>query len=883
MSSKLQHSAAGIRQAFTDFFTERGHRAVRSHAVIPPNDPTLYFVNAGMVQFKDIFVGATEVDYSTATSCQKCLRVSGKHNDLENVGRTARHHTLFEMLGNFSFGDYFKEGAIDHAWTFLTDIAGLPAEKLHVSVHPEDDEAYGIWRDTIGVPEERIHRDPENFWSMGDTGPCGPCSEIHIDQGPEMSGGVEVPYGDPAGDDRYLEIWNLVFMQYDRAADGTMTPLPKPSIDTGMGLERLVAILQGKTNNFETDLFQPIIGRVAERAGIAYGDEEEQDVALRVIADHSRAAAFLIGDGVYPDNEGRGYVLRRIMRRAIRFGRMIGIEDPFLVDTTAHVIEMMGDIYPELVAGTETIHRIVLREEERFGKTITQGCKRLDEALLDLKDGDELDGRVAFELYDTHGFPPDLTALIAGERNVTIDQAGFDEAMNEQRERARAASRFGDGDLSAYQDLVESGLSTTFTGYEELGGDARVEAILVGGATVDFAAAGSRVEFVTRSTPFYAEAGGQVGDRGVAVGEGVSIQVTDTRRPFGELVVHIGEVSEGRIEVGQELRLTVDEDAREATRRNHSATHLLHDALRNVLGDHVRQRGSMVAPDRLRFDFSHLSGMTPEEIIQVEDEVNDHVLRNAPVVTEVLAYDDAIEAGAIAFFEEKYTDEVRMLRVGEDSVELCGGTHARATGDIGLFKIVSESAISSGVRRLEAVTGLGAARWVQRRDALLRLTAEKLHTGPDGVAERVEHLLQERKELNLALERAQTELQVARASSALDTAREVSGKRLAAVRLDGVSGKALRGIGENLRDRLGSGAVFVAAVDGEKVSLLVAVTADTTGQIHAGKLVGSIAPMVGGRGGGRPDMAQAGGGDVSGIDQALEAFYEQATQSLVSA
>jgi alanyl-tRNA synthetase len=877
VSSNIPTTAADIRQAFTDFFTERGHRAVRSHAVIPPNDPTLYFINAGMVQFKDIFVGAAQVDYPTATSCQKCLRVSGKHNDLENVGRTARHHTLFEMLGNFSFGDYFKDRAIELAWRFLTEVAGLPTEKLHVSVHPDDDEAYDIWHDKIGVPSERIHRDPENFWSMGDTGPCGPCSEIHIDQGPEMSGGVEVPYGDPAGDHRYLEIWNLVFMQYDRSADGTMTPLPKPSIDTGMGLERLVALLQGKTNNFETDLFQPIIGRVAERAGIVYGDEEEQDVALRVIADHSRAAAFLIGDGVYPDNEGRGYVLRRIMRRAIRFGRMIGIDKPFLVDTTAHVIEMMGDVYPELVAGANTIHRIVLREEERFGKTISQGCKRLDEAMSTLQDGDLLDGRVAFELYDTHGFPPDLTALIAGERNVRIDQPSFDEAMNEQRERARAASRFGDGDLSAYQALVEGGLSTKFIGYDELVSRQSVGAILVDGAPVDFAAPGSRVEFVTTETPFYAESGGQVGDRGIATGEGVSVRISDTRRPFGDLVVHIGEIIEGRID------LEVDEAAREATRRNHSATHLLHDALRSVLGEHVRQRGSMVAPDRLRFDFSHLSRMTPEEVIQVEDEVNHHVLRNHAITTEIMGYEEAIEAGAIAFFEEKYTDEVRMLRVGEDSVELCGGTHSRATGDIGLFKIVGESAISSGVRRLEAVTGLGAARWVQHRDALLRLAAEKLHTGPDGVVDRVEHLLEERKGLNLALEKAQTELQVARASSALDGAREVSGKRVAAVRLEGVSGKSLRGIGENLRDRLGSGAVFVAAVDGDKVSLLVAVTSDATEFLHAGKLVGELAPMVGGRGGGRPDMAQAGGGDVAGIDRAIEAFYLKATESLASA
>jgi alanyl-tRNA synthetase len=880
VTSNIPTTAASIRQVFMDFFAARGHRVVRSHAVIPPNDPTLYFVNAGMVQFKDVFIGATQVDYTTATSCQKCLRVSGKHNDLENVGRTARHHTLFEMLGNFSFGDYFKSGAIDHAWEFLTEVMGLSAEELHVSVHPDDEEAYGLWRDRVGVSEERIHRDPENFWSMGDTGPCGPCSEIHIDLGPSMSGGVEVPYGDPAGEHRYLELWNLVFMQFDRDAAGTMTPLPKPSIDTGMGLERLVAVAQGKTSNFDTDLFQPIMGRVAARAELEYGDDEEQDVALRVIADHSRATAFLIADGVYPDNEGRGYVLRRIMRRAIRFGRMIGIEEPFLIDTTAHVIEMMGEAYPELVAGAETIRRIVLREEERFGNTISLGTKRLDEALAGLDEGGQLDGRVAFELYDTHGFPPDLTALIAGERGVSVDQGAFDEAMNEQRERARAASRFGDGDLSAYQAMSEEGLTTTFVGYDAETARSAVGAILVDGSRVEFAAAGSRVEFVTRETPFYAESGGQVGDRGRAVGEGVTLEITDTRRPYGEVVVHIAEVVGGRIETGTELSLEVDHEAREATRRNHSATHLMHDALRKILGDHVRQRGSLVAPDRLRFDFSHLAGLTPEEILAVEIEVNRHVLANEPIETDLLAYDDAIAAGAIAFFEEKYTDEVRMLRVGSESVELCGGTHAAATGDIGLFKIISEGAISSGVRRLEAVTGLGAARWVQQRDAILRLAAEHLHTGPEGVPERVAQLLAERKTLSQALERTQTELQVARAASAVDDAREVGGKRLAAVRLDGVSGKSLRGIGESLRDRIGSGAVFIAAVDGEKVSLLVAVTPDASEALHAGRLVGDLAPLVGGKGGGRPDMAQAGGGDSSGIDRAIEAFYETATTAL---
>ena len=880
-------TAAEVRQAFLDFFAERGHRVVPSHAVVPPSDPTLYFVNAGMVQFKDIFIGARQVDYVAATSCQKCLRVSGKHNDLENVGRTPRHHTLFEMLGNFSFGDYFKQGAIEHAWEFLVDVAGLPAEKLHVTVHPDDDEAYALWRDQVGLDTNRLHRDPENFWAMGDTGPCGPCSEIHIDLGPELSGGKEVPFGDPEGDDRYLELWNLVFMQFDRNQEGEMTPLPKPAIDTGMGLERLVAVLQGHSSNFATDLFMPLIERVAKVAGVEYGADAGNDVALRVIADHGRATAFLVADGVYPDNEGRGYVLRRIMRRAIRFGHMLGLTDPFLVDTVAQVVEMMGSAYPELEAGRETMGRIVLEEEKRFGRTIHAGTKRLDEALgrLAAEGGNVLDGQVAFELYDTHGFPPDLTALVCAESDVTVDDARFEEAMEEQRERARSASRFGTGDVAAYQALVEEGLQCAFTGHDRESDSSVLTALLVSGVRVPFAAAGQRVECVTRSTPFYGEAGGQIGDRGTIrdLGEGgATFTVLDTRRPFGDLTIHIGVVESGTLTEHAEVQLDVDHEARDGIRKNHSATHLLHHALQQVLGSHVRQRGSLVAHDRLRFDFSHMGAMTPEEIVQVEQVVNAHVLRNEPIETRVTGYDEAIASGAVAFFEEKYGDEVRVLHVGTQSVELCGGTHAAATGEIGLFKIISEGAISSGVRRVEAVTGQGAARWVQQRMAVLGMAAESLNTSPEQVADRVDRLLEERKKLTAELESARLEAQLAEAASSLADARTEGSYQLPVVRLDGVGGKALRPLGERLRDRLDSGAVLLIAQDGDKVSLLVAVTADAVETLHAGKLIGTLAPLVGGRGGGRPDMAQAGGADATGIDGAIAAFYEGATRAIAA-
>ncbi len=881
-------TAAEIRKTFVDFFTERGHRHVRSSALIPGNDPTLFFTNSGMVQFKDVFVGERTTDYSRATTVQRCLRVSGKHNDLENVGRTARHHTFFEMLGNFSFGDYFKREAIHWSWELLTKIYGLPEGKLHVSVHPEDDEAFAIWRDEVKVDVARIHRDPQNFWSMGDTGPCGPCSEIHIDLGAVMSNGVEdVAYGDPRGEHRYLELWNLVFMQFDRSADGVLTPLPRPSIDTGAGLERLTAVLQGKLNNYDTDLFLPVIDLVAKRAGVEYLVAPETDVALRVIADHSRAAAQLIADGIYPDNEGRGYVLRRVMRRAIRFGRMLGLDAPFLVDTTAVVIDMLGEVHPELVESRETIHRIVLQEETRFGRTIRAGLRLLDEEVdkVVAGDGQELPGEVAFVLYDTHGFPLDLTALILEEKGLALDHAGFEAAMEAQRTRARAASKFGREDISAYQQLVEEGFAgTSFVGYGDAEVDTTVTALYADGARIPRAAPGQRVAIVTPVTPFYAESGGQVGDVGTLTAADGSfvVRIDDTQRPFGEVVVHQGVVESGSVVEGAAVHLAIDVAKRADTRRNHSATHLMHDALRKVLGVHVRQRGSLVAPGRLRFDFSHTGPMTQEEIRAVEADVNAHIVGNEPVTTETMGYDAALEKGAIAFFDEKYGDEVRVLSVGSASVELCGGTHVSRTGDIGLFMIVSEGPISSGVRRLEAVTGLEAARYAMRRDAQVKEMAERLRVAPELVGERLDRLLDEKKALELELAEARLAWRRAEARAAVKAARVIGGHHFAAIRLDGVPGKDLRPLAEALRSEIPSGALLLTSTDEGKVSLIVAVTQSLQGALPAGRLVGELAALVGGKGGGKQDLAQAGGTDVSRLGD-VEATFHARAEAAVSA
>ena len=880
-------TAAEIRKAFTDFFLERGHRQVRSSALIPGSDPTLFFTNSGMVQFKDVFVGERTTDYSRATTVQRCLRVSGKHNDLENVGRTARHHTFFEMLGNFSFGDYFKRESIHWAWELLTRVYELPIDKLHVTVHPDDEEAYVIWRDEIKIPAAQLHRDFENFWSMGDTGPCGLCSEIYIDLGATMSKGVEdIQYGDPRGEHRYLELWNLVFMQSDRSADGVLTPLPRPSIDTGAGLERLTAVLQGKLNNYDTDLFLPVIELVAKRAGVTYLTYPETDVALRVIADHSRAAAQLIADGIYPDNEGRGYVLRRVMRRAIRFGRMLGLDAPFLIDTTAVVIDMLGDIHPELIEAKDTIHRIVLQEETRFGRTIRAGLKLLDDEIdkLVAGGGTELAGEVAFVLYDTHGFPMDLTALILEEKGLSLDHAGFETAMDEQRTRARAASKFGREDMTAYQALVEGGFSgTKFTGYASSQEETSLFALFADGARVPRAASGQRVAIVTPVTPFYAESGGQAGDVGyIDANDGsFRVKIDDTLRPFGEVVVHHGIVEVGPVIEGAAISLAIDVEARDDTRRNHSATHLMHAALRNVLGVHVRQRGSLVAPGRLRFDFSHTGPLTSEETRQVETLVNEHIVANEDVETNVMGYDAALEHGAIAFFDEKYGDEVRVLAVGSESVELCGGTHVGRTGDIGLFMIVSEGPISSGVRRVEAVTGMDAARYAMKRDSQVKEVAERLRVAPDLVGERLDKILDEKKALETDLAEARLLWRRAEARATVKAGRMLGGHQFAAVRLDGVPGKDLRALAEALRNDISSGALLLISTDEDKVSLLVTVTKELQASFPAGKTIAELAALVGGRGGGKPDLAQAGGTDISRL-AAVEALFFQKAEALAA-
>ena len=848
-----------IRETFLSYYAERGHRRMSSLALIPPGDPTLLFTNAGMVQFKDVFTGARTVDYKSAATSQKCLRVSGKHNDLENVGRTARHHTFFEMLGNFSFGDYFKEGAITSAWELLTEVYGLPIDKLWVTVHPEDDEARAIWTRISGLPPERILDDPENFWSMGDTGPCGPCSEIHYDQGKELSGGIEVPFGE--GGDRYLEIWNLVFMQFDRDADGTLTPLPAPSIDTGMGLERITALLQGQQSNYHCDLFTPLIARAAAIAGVTYGEDDETDVALRVIADHSRSAAFLIADGIYPGNVGREYVIRRIMRRAMRFGRKLGLTRPFLVEVTAEVVAQMGEAYPELRQKAPVIEKIVRLEEERFGHTLASGLKRLEEAFTENAASKQVPGAVAFELYGTHGFPLDLTCQAAEEHGFTVDQAGFDAAMAAERAKGQASWQGGPGDQKVWDALRERVGTCRFTGYDEDARQSEVLAVLPDGAGV-----------LCRESPFYAESGGQVGDTGTITGDGGRFEVTDTKTPLDGLIVHLGSFSEGTFEPGEAVQLAVNTARRDLTRKNHSATHLLHFALRSVLGDHVKQKGSLVGPHRLRFDFSHFGPLTGEEIASIERLVNERVVQNVAARTDLLSKEEAVERGAIAFFGDKYGERVRMLTITDDSVELCGGIHVRATGDIGLFKIVGESALASGVRRVEGLTGLDALEWVQQKEQTVTTLARTLKVGTSEVATRVAKLQTETATLRKELERARAQQrQKGVAAAEPETIGDI---RVLAIALDGVKGGALRDMSDKARAKLGSGVVLLASKSAEKVALLIAVTDDLKGRLNAGALIRELAPIVGGRGGGRPDMAQAGGNDPSRIDELMDRFKE---------
>ncbi|WP_339934633.1 alanine--tRNA ligase [Vreelandella glaciei] len=856
--------SAEIRQAFLTFFEKQGHTIVPTSSLVPGNDPTLLFTNAGMVPFKDVFLGRDPRPYVRATSAQRCVRAGGKHNDLDNVGYTARHHTFFEMLGNFSFGDYFKQDAIRFAWVFLTETLGLPKEKLWVTVHVSDDEAERIWKDEIGIDPERFSKlDEDNFWQMGDTGPCGPSSEIFFDHGPEVWGG---PPGSPEEDgDRYIEIWNLVFMQFDRDSQGTLNPLPKPSIDTGMGLERVAAVMQGVHSNYEIDLFQNLLQAAAK----ATGHPDTATPSLRVIADHIRSCAFLIADGVLPSNEGRGYVLRRIIRRAIRHGHKLGAVEPFFHKLVDALDAEMGDAYPELHEANDQITRVLLKEEEQFARTLDHGMGLLNAALAEL-DGKVLPGETVFKLYDTYGFPFDLTADVCRERGVTLDEEGFQQALEAQRDRARAASQFG----ADYSASIELEGETAFTGYDRLEDQAKVTALVDSeGNALAALEAGQKGVVVLDRTPFYGESGGQVGDTGYLYVGGGRFQVTDTQKQSGHHL-HQGIMVEGSLSVGASVRGEVDASLRAATIRNHSATHLLHKALRMVLGDHVQQKGSLVNAERLRFDFSHFEPMTAEQLAEVERLVNEQILANAPTKIEQMSLDQAKAKGAAALFEAKYAENVRVLTIGADdfSIELCGGTHVTRSGDIGCCHVMSEVGIASGVRRIEAITGENALAYFREQEARLERLGERLKTKPEQVEARVESLVERNRSLEKELEQLKAKLASAAGSDMLSQVQEVDGVKLLATQLEGVSGKDLRGILDQLKNKLSSGVIILGVADqaAGKVSLIAGVTQDLTGRVKAGELVNHVASQVGGKGGGRADMAQAGGSQPDALPGALK-------------
>ena len=848
-----------LRRTFLEYFRERGHEVVPSSPLVPGNDPTLLFTNSGMVQFKDVFLGAERRAYTRAATAQRCVRAGGKHNDLENVGYTARHHTFFEMLGNFSFGDYFKRDAIRYCWELLTGVLGLPPEKLWVTVYESDDEAARIWFDDVGIDQARFTRcgEKDNFWAMGDTGPCGPCSEVFYDHGPEVPGG---PPGSPDEDgDRYVELWNLVFMQFNRDAGGAMEPLPRPSVDTGMGLERMAAVLQGVHSNYETDLFRTLIGAAAEITGAG----DSGDKSLRVIADHIRSCAFLVTDGVVPSNEGRGYVLRRIVRRAIRHGHRLGVRDPFFWRMVAPLDAGMGDAYPELRRRRERVERALRQEEEQFARTLDQGMRVLEDAIAGLEGG-TIPGETVFRLYDTYGFPVDLTADVARERSLGVDLDEFERAMEGQRARARASSRF----KAQHEAEVDVGGASAFTGYDRLDGKATVTALLRDGESVERLGPEESGWVVLDETPFYAEAGGQIGDRGRLSAGGIGFEVTDTQR-HGDAIVHVGVVTGGALPLGAVVEARVDAKARRATARNHSATHLLHSALRAVLGEHVEQKGSLVAPDRLRFDFSHYDPVTREEIRRIESLVSSWVLGNDEARTDVVPLEEARRGGAIALFGEKYDDPVRVLTIGDYSAELCGGTHVARSGDVGLFKIVSESGIAAGVRRIVALTGEGALAWMRSMEDRLERITGSMKADPETVADRVEAMLAHNRELERDLDRLKARVAASRGDDLAAQAVDVGGLKVLAAKIDGADPKALRKTVDQLKSRLGSAAVVLATVKAEKVALVAGVTKDYTDRIEAGTLANHVASQVGGRGGGRPDLAQAGGNDPSRVDQAI--------------
>ncbi len=851
--------SSDLREKFLSYFEKRGHARVKSSSLVPLNDPTLFFTNAGMVQFKDVFLGAEKRDFCRATTSQKCMRVSGKHNDLENVGHTPRHHTFFEMLGNFSFGDYFKEGAVEFAWEFLKGEIGLSKDRMYVTVFENDDEAENLW--LKHVPKDRIFRlgEKDNFWAMGDTGPCGPCSEIlwDFEGGPVKKEDLD--------SDRFMEIWNLVFMQYNRDGSGKMSPLAKPSIDTGMGLERLAAVIQGKRSNWETDLFSPIISKIEHVTKRKRGVSKDDDVALRVIADHIRGSAFLIADGVTPSNEGRGYVLRRIMRRAIRYGKKLGQDEPFFSKIAHVVVDEMGGAYPELVQHQHFIEKVISAEEERFYQTLDKGLEILKENFVSLKKNRSglLPGDVVFRLYDTYGFPKDLTEIISAEEGFKIDSEGFERLMEGQRERARASWK-GTGEekvASIYKDLVSAGTKTGFLGYDEESAEGKIIAIFKKDKRVTEASHGDTVEVVVDRTPFYGESGGQVGDIGLAVKDGVEIEIKDTKRPLPELIVHHGIVRKGSVREGDALTLAIDSDRRQDIRCNHTATHLLHKALREVLGEHVKQAGSSVGPDRFRFDFSHFQAMTPEETAQVERLANEAVRRNYKVTTFELSYDEAVAKGALAFFGEKYSERVRMIDVEGFSRELCGGTHVKATGEIGLLKIISESSVAAGVRRIEAVTGSGAQRYVEGLERERADVARIVKAQPSELMEKVKRLAEQISKLEKELKQVKS----AGAGAGKDLAADpkvIEGVSVIASNASAPDRETLGQWAESCRDKLGSGVVVLGSVIDDKVAIVAVVSRDLTAKVHAGKLVQALSQAVGGKGGGRPDFAQGGGTDL---------------------
>ena len=869
-------STAEIRRDFLDYFTGKGHEIVASSPLVPANDPTLLFTNAGMVQFKDVFLGAEKRANTRAVSSQRCVRAGGKHNDLDQVGYTSRHHTFFEMLGNFSFGDYFKKDAIHYAWELLTEVYGLKPERLWVTVYQTDDEAYDIWTGEIGVPENRVIRigdkpggakfESDNFWAMGDTGPCGPCTEIFFDHGPEVEGG---PPGSSDHDgDRYIEIWNLVFMQFDRGADGAMNPLPEPCVDTGMGLERLAAVLQHKHSNYEIDLFRALI----EAAAALTGCEHSDNASLNVITDHIRACSFLVADGVIPSREGRGYVLRRIIRRAIRHGYKLGQKPPFFHKMVTPLVEQMGDAYPELRKKAQMIGAALLQEEQRFARTLDTGMGIL-QGVIDKSKG-QIDGETAFLLYDTYGFPLDLTQDVARENNLTVDQAGFDQAMARQQERGRSSGKF------AQQAQISSAViklltATRFLGYDQLeSSDGQIDAILVNGEKVGELKAGQEAVLLLNKTPFYAESGGQVGDTGHITGDGFDFVVHDTIQLAGVFHGHIGKLAKGRLAGGEAVHAAVNGPRRQAIVLHHSATHLMHAALKKILGDHVEQRGSLVAPDHLRFDFTHPGAVTEEELLEIERMVNEEIRRNPASRVEVMSFDDALKTGATALFGEKYGDRVRVLRFGDFSTELCGGTHVDRVGDIGQFKIVEESAIAAGIRRITAVAGEFAVKQIQAAETQLKQLARSLNSAPEGLDQRIKQILQRNRSLEKELEELKSTLASASGDELAGQAVDVGDIKVLAARLDGADPRSLRAAVDRLKDRLGTSIIVIGSADSGKVRLAAGVSKDLVTRVQAGNLVNFVAQQVGGKGGGRQDFAQAGGTRPEDLDEALNSVAD---------